>query len=348
MIHKTNIKIDKHNKKINNREKTKETIKNTFWQIMRWKFDDELKQYQSERKYINEKIGELERNIEEIDSEIRMQEEKIIQHQKNMINIEEAIQNINKELIELGIEGFCIKKHEEYSYKIVREGQENWEYSTLSEGEKMIISFLYFMELCKGKENREELERDKIVVIDDPISSLSHAYIFNLSQWIKGHFFEGNFKEVFVLTHSLYFFHELLGLGKNKGLFRFTKSSSTNSQICTMKQDEIKNEYQTYWQVIKDHGNDRASGALLANSMRNILEHFFGFLGKGKLGKNLETLGKDGEFTPFLRYMNRESHSNAINITDNGEIDTRLFKRAFKKVFTESGYEEHYENMMNT
>ncbi len=82
---------------------------------------------------------------------------------------------------------------------------------TLSEGEKMIISFLYFMELCKGKENEQEVltKEDKIIVIDDPISSLSHTYIFNISMLIKKYFFNKN-KQVFVLTHSLYFFHELI------------------------------------------------------------------------------------------------------------------------------------------
>jgi len=203
------------------------------------------------------------------------------------------------------------------------------------------------MELCKGRERKEEVEKDKIVVIDDPVSSLSHVYIFNLSHWIKRYFFDKGYKEIFVLTHSLYFFHELIGLSKNKGLFRIIKSSNQGTEINPMQQNEIMNEYESYWQTIKDHDKKKTSDALLANSMRNILEHFFGFLGKGTLLDNLTHLGQDGEFTPFLRYMNRESHSDAINITDNKEINPELFKRAFEKVFTKAQYEEHYNNMMN-
>jgi wobble nucleotide-excising tRNase len=41
------------------------------------------------------------------------------------------------------------------------------------------------VELCKGKESETEEIQNKIVVIDDPISSLSHNYIFNVAQLIK-------------------------------------------------------------------------------------------------------------------------------------------------------------------
>ena len=184
-------------------------------------------------------------------------------------------------------------------------------------------------------------------MIDDPVSSLSNTYVFNLSQWIKKFYFDKEgYTNVFVLTHSLYFFHELIRCAKNKALFRFTKSSSKGSQIQPMQQDEIKNEYESYWQVIKDHSKSQALDALLASSMRNILEHFFSFIGKGRLSENLENLDEDKKFIPFYRYLTRESHSDAINITDNKEIDAKLFKNAFKHVFTKLGYPEHYKKMM--
>jgi wobble nucleotide-excising tRNase len=51
---------------------------------------------------------------------------------------------------------------------------------------------------------------DKIIVIDDPISSLSHIYVFNIAQLIRKYFLKYNtYHQVFILTHSLYFLHEL-------------------------------------------------------------------------------------------------------------------------------------------
>lgn len=346
LIIETNQAIQIHNEKVDNKGQAQEEIKDKFWQIMRWDYDRKLHGHQAEDEIMNRKIRDVESDLRAINSQIKIYEEEIISQQQNMVNIEEAVQNINKGLEELGIEGFSIQKHQSNSYRVVREGQQSAQFDTLSEGEKMIISFLYFMELCKGKESEEEVEREKIIVIDDPISSLSHTYVFNLSQWIGKYFFDGDYKHVIVLTHSLYFFHELIGRSKDKGLFRMTKSSSTKSQIHEMQQDEIKNEYESYWQVIKDHGHNKASEASLANSMRNILEHFFGFISKEKLPNILKELGDNGEFAPFLAYMHRESHSHSVSITDYKEIDPEIFKRAFKKVFTNSDYEEHYDKMM--
>lgn len=349
LISEVNREIDSHNEKIESKEKTKTEIENKFWSIMRWQYDDQLNKYNRENAKLCDSIKKTNTEIEDIDYQIERQEQAIVNQQKKMVNIEEAIRNINNGLKELGIEGFSIKKHDDNSYKIVRGEEGDQQFRTLSEGEKMIISFLYFKELCQGKNSEDELEKDKVVVIDDPVSSLSHVYVFNVCQWIKKYFLDGNYKQVFVLTHNLYFFHELIKIHKKSEteLFRVTKSSDMGTQIQRMGEDEIKNEYEEYWQVIKDHAVGKASDALLANVMRNILEHFFGFIYKSKLSDALDNLSTNAEFEPFLRYMNRESHSDTVNITDYKEIDHKIFKSAFRSVFDKSGYEKHYRTMMD-
>lgn len=346
-----NTKITEYNQKIDNKQKTKEKIKNDFWQIMRWNYDNKIAQYKEDKEILEDKIKNIQTNIQECITKISIQNDIILEAQRNTININEAIASINTRLNDLGIDGFSIKKHEDEFYKIVRDEQQNHNFKTLSEGEKMIISFLYFMELCSGKDNVQDTKTqdNKIIVIDDPISSLSHTYIFNVSQLIKKVFFN-KYKQVFVLTHSLYFFHELLGRHENeqkdKKLFRLTKSNR-ETQISLMDKNEIQNDYQAYWQVIKDHDNDKASDGLLANSMRNILEHFFGFIDKNKLNKVINELdNNNNKFHSFKRYIDRESHSDLTNLTDNKEIDTGLFKDAFKDVFDKSGYSEHYNKMI--
>jgi wobble nucleotide-excising tRNase len=204
------------------------------------------------------------------------------------------------------------------------------------------------LEKCKGKETKEEGLTEKIIVIDDPISSLSHIYIFNVAQLIKEFFFEDGCKQVFILTHNLYFFHELVTIGPKEkdsrfkfdgNLFRISRKDKTS--ITTLKQDEIQNDYQAYWQIIKDHDNGNASDALLANSMRNILEYFFGFVSKESLNNAMQRIDKDGNYAFFIRYMSRESHSDTVNISDMKEIDSH-FKEAFKQIFEDSGYIQHY------
>ncbi len=141
----------------------------------------------------------------------------------------------------------------------------------------MMISFLYFCELCKGKSNADDTQTKRIAVIDDPIASLSHVFIFNVGQLIGTVFFKSNrVSQVFVLTHSLYFFYELTDPNhdrrkENQKLFRITKSSS-GSDIQEMKYEEIQNDYQSYWSVIND---PTQPPALIANCMRNIVEYYF-------------------------------------------------------------------------
>ena len=148
-----------------------------------------------------------------------------------------------------------------------------------------MISFLYFCELCKGKLSAEDTDTKRIVVIDDPISSLSHVFIFNVGQLIRSLFFRDvRFCQVIVLTHSLYFFYELTDTNREcrketQKLFRISKPSS-GSDIQEMKYEEIQNDYQTYWSVVNDPNQPPA---LIANCMRNIVEYFFNFVRKKDL-----------------------------------------------------------------
>lgn len=281
--------------------------------------------------------------------DIAVQRFEISEQQKKTVNIDEAILNINNGLIELGIEEFKIDKHSDVLYKIVRTEQCDNTFQTLSEGEKMIISFLYFRELSKGKKTALSQSNKKILVIDDPISSLSHIYIFNVGQLIKNDFFNStNYEQIFVLTHSLYFFYEMTNTNHdrrkdNQKLFRMIKNSH-GSQMLEMRYEEIQNDYHSYWLIIKD---DKQPQALIANSMRNIIEYFFNFIEKKDLNNVFQKPElKDIKYQAFYRYMNRESHSLGQNIYDYKEFNYADFREAFALVFTVSGYKEHYEKMI--
>lgn len=45
--------------------------------------------------------------------------------------------------------------------------------------------------------------------------------------------------------------------------------------------------------------------------------------------------------------MNRQSHSDAINILDFGDVDPMRFIEKFKLVFEKTGFIEHYNVMMD-
>ena len=83
----------------------------------------------------------------------------------------------------------------------------------------MVISFLYFLERCKGEVKSDSTSTNKIIIIDDPISSLSHIHIFNIGRLIHNEFLRTDtYEQVFILTHSLYFFYELTNINLERKL----------------------------------------------------------------------------------------------------------------------------------
>jgi len=349
LVDNVNSKIREYNAKLADREASLKALKNQFWELMRWQYDQTLRRYQQDQKEANDRIEILDRETSEIGKKMDAKSTAIAAAQKQTLNIDEAIENINVGLVGLGIEDFEIKKHSDRLYRVVRSGDTEHAFDTLSEGEKMIISFLYFCELCKGRLGADDAATKRIAVIDDPISSLSHIYIFNVGQLIKSLFFESDrFAQVFVLTHCLYFFYELTDTKHDRRkekqkLFRMVKSPS-GSQILDMKYEEIQNDYQSYWEVVKD---DSQPPALIANCMRNIIEYFFNFVKKKDMNSVFQMPElRDTRYQAFCRYINRESHSLGQNIFDLKEFDYDMFKEALRLVFAKTGFSEHYNQMM--
>lgn len=366
IILKINTVVEEHNKNIEQKATVKAKVKTDFWQIMRWEYDQTISSYNTDKVTSKSKTDDLDASIKSFVTKISEQNAIISEQQKHTVNIQEAVKNINDGLIDIGITDFKITNYSENLYKIVRGENIDKVFRSLSEGEKMIISFLYFLEQCKGKKEATETGKKKIIVIDDPISSLSHIYIFNIGRLIKNEFFgikeyikdektgekilnwKYNYEQVFILTHSLYFFYEITETNHEvrkatQNLIRLTKNEN-GSVFIAMKYEEIQNDYQAYWYIIKD---ENQPPTLIANCMRNVIEYFFNFVEKKDLNNFfLQEPLKSNRFQAFYRYINRESHSLGQNIFDYKEFNYNDFKDAFAELFKVSGYEDHYKKMI--
>lgn len=362
IIKLANDKINDFNKIIDQKDLTLKELKKLFWENIRLKYDVIITNYQEEESSFDKEQKNFDSEILRIKMEIDKQVNIITEQSKLVSNIDEAVISINNHLIELGIDSFKIEKYDKdkAEYKLVRsEESEDNIFESLSEGEKMIISFLYFIEECRGKDDSKTADKKKIVVIDDPISSLSHIYVFNVAELVKSEFIKDNldkWEQIFILTHSLYFFYELVGqkkfsrkdlteeqLKKVPNLYRILKSQN-GSKIISMQANEIQNDYQMYWSIVNNKDNQPA---LIANCMRNIIDYFFGFIQNSALSDVFQKKEfKDKvQYQAFYRYINRESHSDNTNIYDMKEFDYDSFHDAFHEVFNLAGYEEHYKKM---
>lgn len=343
-----NAAIHTYNDRLKDRETALKSLRDDFWSIVRWQYDQTIGRFEKDRNMANQQMKSLGEETSKIDADIISARSQIAAAQKETVNVDEAVDAINAGLLDLGIDDFKVTKHSESLYRVVRAAESEDAFHTLSEGEKMMISFLYFCERCKGRSSAEDTQAKRIVVIDDPISSLSHVFIFNVGQLIRSVFFRSErISQVFVLTHSLYFFYELTDPNHDRRneyqkLFRISKPSS-GSDIQEMKYEEIQNDYQAYWSVIND---PTQPPALIANCMRNIVEYFFNFVRKKDLNNVfLMPELRDVKFQAFCRYVNRESHSLGQNIIDMKEFDYSLFKEGLKLVFDKTGYADHFKAM---
>lgn len=350
IIGEANIKITAFNVRVARLPEVKESIKEEFWKIQRREYDATFIAYESAVK-VHDKETAANRKINDtIETQRKQKLGVIAANQKDVVNIDEAIAHINNNLQRIGITDFKIVKCDgDDSYRISREGDEGENvFHTLSEGEKMLISFLYFIETCTGRKAADEPEKKKIIVIDDPISSLSHIHIFNIGRLILNSFIvDQPFEQVFIFTHSFYFFYEVVDTNhkrreQQQKLFRITKRAD-GSEIEEMHYHDLHNDYETYWSIINDPNQHPA---LIANCMRNVLDYYFGFVERLEYHSlfELPELGEP-QFSAFNRFMNRESHSIGENIIDIKEFDYNAFRDALRLVFKTKGHEKHFDLM---
>ncbi|ELY6124701.1 AAA family ATPase [Escherichia coli] len=280
--------------------------------------------------------------------------------------IQPTIDSININLKALGVTDFHICCHNEemklYRLRRVSDPGEQDVFRTLSEGEKTIIALLYFIESCTGSVTPDAVhDGRKIIVIDDPISSLSHNYIYEVASLIKRKIIKPETaRHLVILTHNLFFFQEILltavrrlesKLDAPKGwsLLRIIKNE--HSDCIPLSMHEMLNEYQALWQTLKDVRDNKSQVIVLPNTMRNILEYYFSFACKEeKLEKTLAALASEhaeGRYDSFYRAINRHSHSDGRNILSTGIMDKSEYFRLFRKIFEEMDELTHYCSMMD-
>lgn len=166
---------------------------------------------------------------------------------------------------------------------------------TLSEGEKNFIAFLYFYQLCLGTDIENNSSKKKIIVIDDPVSSLDSQVLFIVTTLIhqliekKGlrpyhkDLKNPNIGQVFILTHNIYFHKEVSLKNRpichEKTFYYITKEKGISRIECHGDTNKIMNDYSLLWSslVKLKNCNDPTFNIATSNIMRRILESYVNF-----------------------------------------------------------------------
>lgn len=230
---------------------------------------------------------------------------------------------------------------------------------TLSEGEETFLTFLYFMQLTKGSLDREKIADKKIIVLDDPICSLDSNILYivgnmvkELSKQIRNS--EGDVEQLFIFTHNVFFHKEASFInGRTEEInsvnyWIIRKDNGISKIQAYGKDNPISTSYELLWKEIRcDEGVSLIS---LQNTMRRIIENYFGMLGNRKDDYIVNQFDNVEEKTichSLLAWINDGSHS----IPDDLYIDSYTdaiprYKDVFRKIFVKSNNEAHYNMMM--
>lgn len=185
LIKKANEQITNHNETIKDIEKQKKSCKEQTWKFLINEFKSDIQEYNKKYCGLEKGINNLEKEISENQEKVKKLENEIKELEKNMVSIKPIVNEINTLLKGYGFTNFSLAcTEDEKFYRIQREdGQLVGE--TLSEGEVTFITFLYYYHLAKGSLKENDISKNKVLVIDDPISSLDSNILFMVSVLVK-------------------------------------------------------------------------------------------------------------------------------------------------------------------
>lgn len=255
-------------------------------------YRDEVARQNKELDAITARGQQLRKDLNDLNAEIS-------ELNKHNANTEAAIDSINKILRDSGFQGFSLRAKEgvENVYEVIREDGSVAE--KLSEGERNFIAFLYFYHQVRGSMTSEEL-KEKIVVIDDPVSSMDSTALFlvsaivreminvcrNNTEYLNPKVPGDYIKQLFILTHNVYFHREITykqaGYYNCASFYMIRKNDNISSiKLCTRQskekpsEDENYNPVQNSYAALWDELRDIQSTIPALNVMRRILEYYF-------------------------------------------------------------------------
>lgn len=358
LVDGTNALVAEHNKMVANLSQERSMLTAQVWKyLLERELKDDSAAYKSSRDALDKAITAMETQITTAKTDKAKKQVEIRELERQTTSIQPTIDEINALLSSFGFRGFSLAKADDgASYKLVRSDGSDAK-ATLSEGERSFVTFLYFYHLLKGSDSENGITTDRVVVFDDPVSSLDSDILFIVGSLIKGLFEEvragtGHIKQVFVLTHNVYFHKEVTfnpkrrDVAMNEETFWVVRKPGLLSELEKCPSNPIKTSYELLWSEVRMC--DR-SNLTIQNTLRRILENYFKILG----GFDLDQLcamfaGKEKmicrSLCSWVHAGSHYAHDDLYVSIDDSMVDTYL--KVFKAIFEKAGHIAHYKMMM--
>lgn len=362
LVSAANEEIIKFNKSIEDPEDV-DNIQDIFWRYAVSQNEKSIDEYLKKQEKLDCECATLQSKVEKLNREIDSIVLKANEMEKKRVSIRPTVEKINGVLKQFGFTNFRLQvASNEAQYQIVRmDGSPANE--TLSEGETNFITFLYFYFLLDGNKDITVSSRDKVIVIDDPVSSLDSNILYIVSTLIldicKNKILkeESGFAQLLFFTHNVYFYNEVVTSyhGKNKKnttSYYIVRKHNNVSSIEHYENSPIKTTYQMMWDMVKQAKVDikKVDKIALLNVMRRILEYYFRTLGSKSNDQVYNSMDGEDKYLchSLLTLENSQSHSfidDTVNSTPDEET-LRKYLDVFRKIFEVHHSLSHYNMMM--
>ena len=251
----------------------------------------------------------LSKEIDEKENQVRIDKrKKLIERLKDYLAIFFA------DKYDFDEEHFCVVYQE-------RALIENTDY-VLSDGEKSILAFCFFLANIHGIVERESDYNKLFLVIDDPVSSMDFNYVYNVAQAIRNIKKEPEISRVrfLVLTHNMEFMSILV---RNKIVSK--KFILSNGTVSDFKDDYVMPYTANLLDIYNVSIEKVKPSHTIPNQIRHILETTYRF--EGSVGNfddyilNDAILGKSGYLYSLI-----EDHSHGGLRTSKGYTEDALIE----------------------
>jgi len=360
LITEANIEIESHNVIVSNFAKEKSSLIDKVWRYIVENNKIKIESFTKEQSGLQAGIDAMTTNVGTLRTQHAEINKEIIRLSKNVTSIQSSIDQINHTLSSYGFHNFSIVPSpiEKNKYQIQR-ADGTLADSTLSEGEITFITFLYFLQITKGSVQEDSISEERILVIDDPISSLDSNVLFVISSMVKQIIKaikknEGIIKQLILLTHNVYFHKEVSFIdGRNQDCkdtyyWILRRNNNISSIQCFEHKNPIQSSYEILWMELKNRNN--SSGLTIQNTMRRIIENYFKLLGKYGDDKLIEKFSNAQEqeiCRSLLCWINDGSHTIPDDIFIERQDDTiDKYFEVFQNIFVHTDHHEHFKMMM--
>lgn len=256
--------LNNQNSKINSLNKIKKSTNNEILELNRKLCKARYLNLSNEEESNIKKFNELSLEISDLKKEI------IKKENKSKIDKKRKVVETLQYFLNFFFNGKYKFDKNKFCITFMDEKLSNNATHVLSDGEKGIVAFCYYLATVHNIIEKEDDYKNLFFIIDDPISSMDFTFVHKVSQCISEinhHFDPDSFNKFIILTHNLEFMNLLMSnrLIGQKYILKKNEIYKWNKQLMLPYENHLSD-------IIKISAEELPPSHTTPNSIRHVLE----------------------------------------------------------------------------